>query len=549
LPQKARLLGWIALGVLGALSLSRDLGPLYPFLPSPWSVARLEAQAIGVERLRDLGSQADQAVVTLLETDPVLERRLQIALAGGVSRNEPLLRLLSARVVYWSVNTYPPGARSRDWSSRAMVSGQGEIFSLERRPSPAAQSTGEIFPGEARLEATQFLEEQGLRPSAYGEPVVLRRSRVSPLGDELTVRYEALEALGEVGFASGLDVRFVGAELVGFRAWVRDPMADHLSRTVRPWQLLSILRLLAPFPLLVVLIVFAGSGRELPIPVRRAGLWGAVAILLGGAFSVLTARQGASHGWVIGQLDHLATGWIWAALLLLLYLPALALVCWRSIRAGWRGSEAALLTDVAQLEPLISGRWTSPDLAAGCLRGTAAGLALGGGALAVVRLASERLEVWTQASVLLGPWWQQSIWPGVSLAFAQAAVCLSYLVFAWVFLLPRLSKALGRPVGVTLVCLLLALLLGPPVELLPLGFALPLWLFGLLVPTLLYLRFGLVTAMLCTVVSRVVPGALPLAQAQDSTLQAQGWLAISIVALPLVMTIAAVGAGRGEMSK
>ena len=478
--------------------------------------------------------------MTLLETDPVLERRLQIALEGITSASEPLFRSLSARVVYWSVNTYLPGADSRDWSSRAAVTGQGEVFSLERRPGPAEQSTGEIFPGEARLEATQFLEEQGLRLSAYGEPVVLRRSRTRPFRDEMTVRYEALQTLGDGGFASGLDVRFVGADLVGFRAWVRDPMGDYLSRTVRPWQLLSILRLLAPFPLLAVVMVFSGPTLELPAGARRAGWWGAVAILLGGAFSVLTARKGASHGWVIGQLDHVATGWVWAALLLLLYLPALALVCRWSIRAGWQGSAAAMQADVAHLEPLTSGRWKSPELAAGCLRGTAAGLALCGGMLGVVRLASERLDVWTQVSVLLGPWWHQSIWPGVSLALAQAVLCLSYLVFAWVFLLPRLSATLGRPVGATLVCLLLAVVLGPPLELLPLGFTFPLWLLGLLVPTLLYLKYGLVTATLCTVVSRVVLGALPLVQAQDSTLQAQGWLAISIVALPLVLTIASV---------
>ena len=101
----------------------------------------------------------------------------------------------------------------------------------------------------------------------------------------------------------------------------------------------------------------------------------------------------------------------------------------------------------------------------------------------------------------------------------------------------------GRWVAVTLSSLLLGLVVGPCIELLPLGTGFGLWVLAAVVPTVLYLRYGLLAALVAMIVSRTVPASLPLLLAQDSTIQAQGWIAIAVVSLPLVLSVASIGRG------
>ena len=331
-------------------------------------------------------------------------------------------------------------------------------------------------------------------------------------------------------------------------------MRAHLLRSVRPWQIVSVLRLVVPLVLLLVVALLRERG---PVSEGRGALawWGAALIVGGGGFAVFSSRGGASHGWLIEQLDLVQTGWLWALLMSTLFLPLLAASWVLAARSG--GSESAGLESAGlesgnvesqnrtELSALVAGRWADSALAAACLRGTALGLALGAAVLLFSGFVSALYGaagsgLWTPASLLFGQWWHQSRWPGPSAALLESALCLGAVGLAWLVLLPRVRRSSGALLAGTLASIVLASVLGPTLDVLPLGLAFPLTLASWLVPTFLMMRFGLVTGLLCAIVSRVVPGVLPWLQAQDSTLQAQGWIAVAIVMLPLVLTLSSV---------
>ena len=155
---------------------------LYPLYPSEWSTARHEAEAIALERLRDLGGEPlEDSSVTRLEIDGVLEGRLldSLATAPADLRQEILASELGDRVLHWVVTTFDPASAGGEWDHRAIVSASGRVWALERRIFQATEEEAggqQIFPGEARLEAAQFLEEQGFDIAQFADPVVFRRT-------------------------------------------------------------------------------------------------------------------------------------------------------------------------------------------------------------------------------------------------------------------------------------------------------------------------------------------------------------------------------------
>ena len=63
---------WLLAGAAAALLLAWAFPRAYPFFPGDWTVARGEATAIALERLRDLGELPDDPfVVTRLDDDPI----------------------------------------------------------------------------------------------------------------------------------------------------------------------------------------------------------------------------------------------------------------------------------------------------------------------------------------------------------------------------------------------------------------------------------------------------------------------------------------------
>jgi len=97
-----------------------------------------------------------------------------------------------------------------------------------------------------------------------------------------------------------------------------------------------------------------------------------------------------------------------------------------------------------------------------------------------------------------------------------------------------------------MVALVLALTMGPAVEILPIAVGFPFWLLPGATAAVLFLRYDFLSAVLAGVVSYAVVASLPLLFAQDSTLQAQGWIAMGIVVAPLALCIRAVGSQRWD---
>src|SRR5687768_13564568 len=132
------LLLWTLAGLSGVLLLAwaypRAYPRAFPFLPRNWSVNRDEAAAIALERLTDLGAPVPEPyVVTAVNRDFFLERRLHLALDSGDSLEALQATGLPKRIVNWQVFVYPKTGQREEWVYEASVSPSGEVLSLQHR--------------------------------------------------------------------------------------------------------------------------------------------------------------------------------------------------------------------------------------------------------------------------------------------------------------------------------------------------------------------------------------------------------------------------------
>ncbi len=539
------LLGWVALGLVGCAGLRWGFRPAFPLFPEGWSVSSTEAEAIAIERLRDLDPAVSEcSVVTRLEVDAVLERRLLAALDAASPSQAEALRSgeLAGRVLHWKVTAFDPGSPASEWRFRATVSSSGRVWALQRhlRPDSPEVTEASIFPGEARLEAAQFLEDQGFDLSGYTAAVLLRRNR--PTRADISVRYQRRGGRRSDDLRSGLEVRYVGGGLEGFGSWIDDSGSADSQDSLALRQVVDLGRTLLVFPLLLAVLIYLLRRRVLWQAVLKRGWRVAAAVATAGAFTILAARNRVVVGWVLGDWTRDQIAWGWAAFMLLLYLPALACL----VLAGWGSphatSDIALKQKFGTLGLLVERRWVDATVGSSCLRGTAAGLFLGGAQIVAVPWLGS-IGAFTQVGFLMGPWWLQGAWPGVSLAAFQWVTCTSFWSFTLLFALPPVVRAQGSWVAGTMVALVLALTMGPAVEILPIAVGFPFWLLPGATAAVLFLRYDFLSALLAGVVSFTAVTALPLLFAQDSTLQAQGWIAMGIVLAPMALSIRTVGSG------
>ena len=543
LERSRDILGWVALGLVGTALLYWGFPALYPLYPKEWSTARHEAEAIALERLRDLGGEPlEDSSVTRLEVDGVLEGRLLdiLATAPADLRQEILASELGDRVLHWVVTTFDPGSAGREWDHRAIVSVSGRVWALERRILQAAREEArgqQIFPGEARLEAAQFLEEQGFDLAEYADPVVLRRTW--PTRIDLRLRYEKRDPLWQGDLSHGLEVGYFGGELQGFSSWIEDRDAEGIERSLGIWQSTATARRMLVVPALVVLLLFGLPGGGV------VGSWRIFAVIVvAGGFAVANSMHGATEGWLIGDWSRRQIGLGWAAVMFLAFVPALGVLgaaSWSSV--GRCGTE--WLSRLDAMRDLLELRWTDAGVGSSCLRGSAAGVFLSG-LLATAIRALDTVGAWTQLGFVLGPWWMHGRWPGPTLYAFAVASCTGLLLFSLLFVLPRAVGRLGLWVGGTVVAVLLATLLGSPLAVMPTALGFPLWALSGAVWVTLFLRYDLLTAVVAAVISTVSVASLPFLFAQDSTLQAQGWFALAMACAPLVASARYVGASSGN---
>lgn len=537
LSRRSAVVGWWLSCVLGGVLLATGFGRAYPLLPERWSVMRADAEVLGVEALRVLGGVADQPkLVSRLEVDSALEMRLlregvdRLGAPGTGRRRDRLAR----RVLSWSVTLLPEGGVSGDWTHRARISLTGDIWTLERRL--AESGGGGIFPGEARLEASKFLSDQGFSLNSFDVPVVLRQEL--PERTDLLLRYRRLDPFWGERSPYGVEVVFSGGTLLGYRAWREDPdEAEDLAslRTARILSLLERSLILLALPVLA-LVTWLQSRRKqnlgsAPLIVPM--------VLAAGVFVASTAAAAAALDWDLAPRSAETVRWIWLIVVAGGLMPLLGVVgswSWR-LRASpvsrWGHYQRAL-------DDLLQIHWSKPRVGEAALRGTGAGLLMAGlGIWALALLDTSPAPLlstfwWT-------PWWRQAAWPGLSAGMVISADIVCRSLFVGVFLVPRLVDGMGRLVGSTVAAIVTGIVLGLPIEFLSLRQSFPaVVLFGALIVAL-NLRYGFATGLLAAVVTHGILWAQPLVHAPDPRLQIQGWVTIVWILAPAIWSVHQVG--------
>jgi hypothetical protein len=195
----------------------------YPFFPHDWEISRQEAEAIALERLRDLGELPPKPyVIVAVDTSSELEHRLMSSLDTvdeEVIRESRLARDLMA----WEVTVYDRKSRSMDWTYRARITPQGDVLQLQLRVPPE-EDGGVIDPETARAQADRLLSEEEIDLYDYDEPEI--RSRQLQSRTDMTLRYRDREALLGETFPYGIEVTFAGDRLTP--RW--NPFCPALSR-------------------------------------------------------------------------------------------------------------------------------------------------------------------------------------------------------------------------------------------------------------------------------------------------------------------------------
>lgn len=540
--RPAQILSWIAVGALGALLLVASYERALPFAPDEWSLSVSEAEVIALERFHDLGAPVfDPYVVTRLTADMMLERRLQLrstelgvdALAGG---------RLARRIFYYEVFVYAPGARPGEWNYRARIGLDGELLGLEMQLASDEDGDGAIDEAAARTAADRFLEEQGFDLALYEEPEP--RSQQLDVRTDLTFRYRGKEQELGAGYPYGVQVRFAGGTLGGYRYWFDDPENEALSARMQPFQFLGMGRMLSVLVLLpLVAIPFLRRYHHGEIGVRRGLQLGGLVLGSAIVLMVLSARylaEGSSTGFLARvQMSWMAGFWLVA----FLFLPV-ALMAFLAWSVGESLCRERWGHKLAAFDALFSGSFGNATVAGSCLRGTAAGLLLAGSLLGGGWLLRGN-GVWPSAAFEYQAWWLSSHWAGiVILAYLLVFVTYSEL-FGRLFLVSWFTRKLGTVPGAALAVLAAGLLCwSPNLGLFSIGGTLVMGVLtvGLLVA--LFLRYDLMTSVTAALVSSATAAAFPLLSASDNWLQFQGSLAVLGAALPMVLSLRSVSSGR-----
>jgi hypothetical protein len=537
------LIVWVCLGVAGAAFALWGFDRAFPLRPPRWEITKQEAVAIALERMNDLGPPVtDPYVVAQLQSDDLLERRLQLALARGADRRHLRASPLARALMSWHVVVYAPGAAPEDWTYSARVGLDGELLDLRLRLSPEAKGQ-RIDPAAARLRADAFLAEQGFDLARYREPEV--RATQLQARTDTTLRYvERGLALGEE-LPYGVEVGFAGDRLTGFQFRYDDPQKARLQPVVQAAILRNFVVILAVFLVLPVLgVLFVRRYHAGEVGVKRGGqimavVWAASLLLL------LATVRASSQNVNIGPLTRSqTTAFLAGQMGILFYLP-LSLACLLAWSVGESLCREQWGSKLAAFDALFRRDWANATVARSALVGTAAGLALAGFAVALGILTG-RWGDWPVYTEHVGPWWPSATWPGVALLlFALVFVTYGDLV-GRLTLVPLFTRRLGRIGGAVAAALFAALFLwGSP--------ALPVFstAWGVLLTTVaagalvaIFIAYDLLAVLLASFFSHVLLNALPLLLAGDRSLQLQGVLPLFVGFLPLLLSVRHLGSDR-----
>ncbi|HEX2223391.1 MAG TPA: PP2C family protein-serine/threonine phosphatase, partial [Thermoanaerobaculia bacterium] len=533
------LILWILAGLAGALFLAWAYPLAFPFLPHDWQVNSKEAAAIALERSRNLGPPVeDPYIVTRMNVNEILERRLQVAVEEG--REEEILRSrLADQVWVWQASIYAPGARSGEWTYRALMAMDGRLLGLARRVPPEERADA-LDPAQARVLAERFLREHGVDLSRYGAPKVQRQDREART--DLTLRYPDREAVLGAAVPYGLSVTFAGDQLTGFFAWDEIRGDDPVRGAFQLTGMLTIIRIIAPW-LMVACVVYPFLRRyhEGEIGVKRASQIYLVVLGLGLLVVALVARSTTEAGG-FGTISRQLSTWFWGLQIFMLWFSIMALTAFLSWAVGEALCRERWGHKLAAIDALFHLRWDSATVARSSLRGVAAGVGLA--ALLVGTLLLLRpLGVWPLASLLYEPW-GTGFWPGVSMLAFSLVIGLTYVCFGQLVLVSASVRRFGVWGGGLLAAAFATLLFWPPVNLLPVPWEFGLSLLAAVVLVALFLRYDLLTVLLAAVTCGLLWGTIPYLRAEDGALVLQGSLALAVVALPMLLSARHLRGGK-----
>ncbi len=535
LPRAA---GWLLAGAVACAAVGFWFPRVFRFSPDDAVLRRRAAVELALERLRALGPPVENGYVTAsLETAALLEQRL---LRAGVDAGAVRASALGRELAYWLVHVYPRSARSREWSYEAAVALDGTVLGLLRQAS-AERSSVALDGAEARVLAARFLSEQGIRLEGFEPPVA--RAAGSGEGVSRQLRYAERSALDVPGLAHGVEVRFVGDQLVGFTTWWHDASLRELENELGRAELLQTLATFGIFlPVALLAVAFVKRYHEGLVGTRRAVqiFFVVLGLLL---LVVLLAARGSTESWSVGNLTRMQTTWLYCAIQLLVYLPVVALLGFLSFAVGECDGGPRERSRLAAFEALLRGSLGNATVASSALRGVVAGLVLVAalfGLCAVAQVAGARVS----AVSLLEGGWLMAPWPGLALLAVTVGNSLSLGLFATVGLVPALTARAGAPAALAGAAAIACALLPAAYPVVPLAAQLVLSLLLALAVVLLYWRYDLLVALLALQIATVLPQAMPLLRAVDPFLELSGWLAVLGSALPLLLSVRHLGSGR-----
>ena len=531
------LLLWPAVGLLGALLLVWAYPRAFPFAPREWRINKTEAKAIALERLRDLGEPVEDAYVTAaLSSDDLLERRLERALTRGERQGGHL----ADQVLTWLVMVYSPDALPQEWTYQALVALDGEVMLLRLRLDPNAPGAA-IAAEEARARADAFLAEQGIDLALYEAPEF--RSTQLAARTDLAVRYRDRRPSPSEGAKHGIQVLFAGDRLAGFSPWYDDPNERELQRELQQLGFTGIAGLVMLYVALALLAwPFLKRYHEGEIGVRRAAQIFGIALAVGLLYLALSA-QASSQNVGFGFATREQTTLLFVLFYSLFGLIPTAILGFFAWAVGESICRERWGHKLAAFDALFQGELANATVARASLRGVAAGLALAG-LVAAAFLPVQRVGAWPLASSMVSQSLRSRL-PGLELASSYLALAMPALLATVLCLLPFAARRLGRAAGAVLAVLgTLLLTFSPGLLTLPPVWGLPAALLFAAGPVLLFLAYDLLTVLVAGFVAHVLLYGYPLLVAQDPGLQAQGWIALGLAVLPLVLSARSLGSAR-----
>ncbi len=528
--KKIHVLYWALAGLVGALLLAWFFPLAYPTLPDDWQVDRDEAIALAGERVRVLGEPVDDYVDIRLTGHPVLERRYW--LSSQTTRERFLDGWLAESLTSWEIRFFDQGAGSGEWTYRARVSPRGEVTRLQLRVE-ADEEGGVIEQETARQQADAFLVEQGFDLSRFRAPEI--RSTQLEKRTDLSLRYLDSEELFGDQVPYGVEVDFAGDRLAGYEVFLDDPEEEAFEKGLGGFMLAQQSWLFAVLLLVpVVAVFFVRRYHEGEIGVRRS-LRLMVVVLSAATLFIVLAVKVIGVGWNMGPISRSLTTVIAGFQIMAFFFLPVALMAFLAWGVGEALTRQRYPHRLAAFDALLKRDFNNSTLPQASLRGLSAGLMLAA-LLVVSALLIQRAGAWVPTIFFFGPWWEGTKWFGVSLLLFVLVYRFYTELFGRLLLVSVLTSKFGQVAGALIAAAIGSVLFFPGILPFPVSWGLPVWFLVALAQTVLFLRYGLLTALQSAMTTSVVVQIIPFLRAGDPWIQFQAMIPLVALAIPLLLS-------------